>query len=348
LGTSPTVTSLVITAPLIGFALAGLLPEGRPRRTLAVATIVTLLAGAVAAASPGIWLLVAARLVQGLGIGFLVAGGLADIARNMPQAIAGRLTGWMIGGTALGGLLGRGAGYAGLAVSWRGAFLLAAAALLVTVTLALRSLPPENASRAEAPSSRRARAPLRLILPGLGILFVNVGMFDLLPYRLTGPPFRLPALLADLVYVTYVPATFVAQLAGRAVDRFGARRVNVAVALGGAALLLGGLWESAAAAVFAGLVAISGTTGLQVASSGAAARYGRTAVGRYLAAYYVGGALAAPVLASVYSRAGWPAAILLMSAAWLAVALVAAAGQEPDGAEVQGAELERPPAGGFG
>jgi YNFM family putative membrane transporter len=338
----------VITTALIGFAVAGLLPEGRPRRTLAVAAWVTVAGGLAAAASPSIWLLLPARAVQGLGTGFLVAGGLADIARNMPRHMAGRLTGSMIAGTALGGLAGRMAGYAGLALTWRGAFIVGATALLGTVLPALRSLPPEAAPSEQPSPARGGGAPLGLILSGLGILFVNVGMFDLLPYRLAGPPFRLPAALADLVYLTYLPASFFAGLAGRGVDRFGGRRVVLAVALGGAALLLMGLVPSLPAVVLAGLAAICGTSGLHVACSGAAARHGREVVGRYLAAYYLGGATAAPLLASVYVRAGWPASIAVMCASWVLVALLTATRKEADRPQVQRAELERPPAGGLG
>jgi hypothetical protein len=57
-----------------------------------------------------------------------------------------------------------------------------------------------------------------------------------------------------------------------------------------------------------------------VAHSGAAAAYGRSAVGRYLAAYYVGGAAAAPLLAATYVRWGWPGVVLPLCATTLIVA----------------------------
>jgi YNFM family putative membrane transporter len=338
----------VITASLAGFALAGLLPEGRPRRTLALAMCLTTAAGILAALSPSISVLLVARVGQGIGTGFLIAGGLADIARNMPREIAGRLTGSMIAGTAFGGLLARALGYAGLLVSWRGAFLMGAAALLGVVLLALRSLPVETGTGIGGSGGGGNRAPLRLIMAGLGILFVNVGMFDLLPYRLSSAPFHFPAAYADLVYLAFLPGSFFAGVAGRAVDRYGSRVVVIAFAAGGIALMLAGLVPEVAAVAIAAVAAICGTSGLHVAHSGGASRYGRAAVGRYLAAYYVGGALAAPLLASIYLAAGWTAATLVLCAAWALVALSAATGKQAYGSEIEGPELEAPPARGVG
>jgi len=114
LGTSPAVTGLVMTAALLGFAAAGLLPEGAPARTLRLATWLIVVSSVLAAASPAIGVLLAARAAQGVGVGLLVAGGLADVARRLHPAAAGRVTGALLAGTALGGLGGRLAGYSGI------------------------------------------------------------------------------------------------------------------------------------------------------------------------------------------------------------------------------------------
>src|SRR5262249_4249475 len=84
LGTSPAVTGLVMPAALLGFAAAGILPEGEPARTLRRATWLTVAASLIAALSPDVWFLLPARAAQGVGIGLLVAGGLADVPRRMP------------------------------------------------------------------------------------------------------------------------------------------------------------------------------------------------------------------------------------------------------------------------
>ena len=335
LGTSPAVTGLVMTAALLGFAAAGVLPEGEPARTLRRATWLTVGASLMAALSPDVWLLLPARAAQGIGIGLLVAGGLADVPRRMPPAMAGRVTGAMIAGTALGGLGGRLVGYTGNFLSWRGAFLLGGAGVLCVVLLSLRALP------LAAPAPQRQRAPqtasssLPLIVAGSFILFVSVGMFDLLPYRLGGPPFNLPPLLGDLVYLVFVPATFTGVVAGRAIDRFGRRAVILATVVIDVSLMLVGLFPSLAAVALAAAAAISGTVSLHVAHSGAAAAHGRATVGRYLTAYYIGGAAAAPLMAASYLRWGWPGVILPLCGATLIVAGLALVREQPHGAHGQ-------------
>jgi YNFM family putative membrane transporter len=323
LGTSPAVTGLVMTAALLGFAAAGLLPDREPARTLRLAAWLIVGSSVLAAASPDLWVLLAARGAQGVGVGLLVAGGLADVPRRLHPSAAGRVTGALLAGTAMGGLGGRLVGYSGILLGWRGAFLAGGAAVLLVTLPSLRALtlgPAPDGERAARPGGG---APVTLIAAGLFILFVSVGMFDLLPYRLAAAPFRLPPLLGDLVYLVFVPATFASLVAGRAIDRFGRRAVILATAGAAVALMLAGLLPSLAAVTIAAAGAICGTISLHVAHSGAAAAYGRTAVGRYLAAYYVGGAAAAPLLAATYVRWGWPGVVLPLCATTLVVAALA-------------------------
>lgn len=340
-------TGLVITSTLLGFALAGLLGEGEPRRTLRRAMWLTAACSLVAAVSPSIQVLLAARFGEGLGIGLLVAGGLADVPRRLRPAIAGRVTGALISGTAFGGLLGRAFGYVGIFLTWRGAMALGGLGLLVLVAYSLSRLPSIEAG-AEPQARPGGSVPVTLVLAGGGILFVSVGMFDLLPYRLLGPPFHLPAVVADLVYLVFIVATAAGFMSGRAVDRFGSRRVILAVAGLGIASLLVGLVASVPAIVVAAAGGISGTVGLHVAHSGAAARFGRAAVGYYLAAYYLGGAAAAPLMAAAYQRWGWTVVILSLCAAWILVAVLAAARKEPHRAQGEGPKTDLAPTGSLG
>ncbi len=336
-----------MTAALLGFALAGLLPGGEPARTLRWAMWLTVAGSLAAAVSPNLLVLLPARAAQGVGVGLLVAGGLADVPRRLPPAIAGRVTGALISGTALGGLLGRVIGYTGNFLTWRGAFAVGGAGVLAVVVLSLRGLPFGGSGEAPRPA-RSGGAPLSLLAAGLFILFVSVGMFDLLPYRLKAAPFHLSNTYADLVYLVFIPATAFGVVAGRAVDRFGTRATIVATAAAAVALMLVGLVPSIPAIALAAMAGICGTVGLHVAHSGAAAGYGRAAVGRYLAAYYVGGAAAAPLTAASYLRWGWAGVILPLCAATLVVALLALARKDADRAERQHLDPRIPPAGGLG
>lgn len=348
LGTSPTVTGLVMTASLLGFAAAGLLPEGEPARTLRRATWLAVAGSVLAAASPDIVVLLVARAAQGVGIGLLVAGGLADVPRRLPPSQAGRFTGALIAGTALGGLASRLVGYTGHFLTWRGAFLLGGAGVLVVVLLSLRALPLRRGPAAAVTAGRPARPPATLVIAGFFILFVSVGMFDLLPYRLAGPPFRLSPLVGDLVYLAFVPATFTGVLAGRAIDRFGRRTVVLATAVAAIVLMLVGLLPSLVAIAVAAAAAICGTVSLHIAHSGAAAAHGRATVGRYLAAYYVGGAAAAPLLAAAYLHWGWPGVVLPLCGTTLVVGVLAflpLAREHADRAQRQEPDAGIPPAG---
>lgn len=337
-----------MTAALLGFALAGLLREGDPHRTLRRAMWLTVVASAVAALSPALWVLLAARAGQGVGVGLMVAGGLAEVPRRLPPGAAGRVTGAMISGTALGGLLGRAAGYAGLFLTWRGAFALGGAGVLIVVGLSLARLSAQTEGDLPRPPAPEGRAPLSITLAGLFILFVSIGMFDAVPYRVAGPPFNLPPVLGDLVYLVFLSATFFGLIAGRLVDRFGARRVIIATAALEMALLLAGLVGSIWLLVLAAAGGICGTVGLHVAHSGWASSFGRAAVGRYLAAYYVGGALAAPVTAFAYGRLGWPGVIWSLVAVTAVVLVLALARQDPDRAQREQAETGFAPTGAPG
>jgi YNFM family putative membrane transporter len=317
-----------MTGALLGFAFSGLLPEGDPGRTLRRAMWLIVASSAVAALSPLFVVLLAARAGQGIGVGLLIAGGLADIARNHPASRGGRLTGLMIGGTAIGGLLSRLTGYSALWLGWRAAFALGGAVAIGFLSVALNRLAGpvgETEARRQVVSPREGGGvPYGLVLAGLGILFVNIAVFDLLPYRLAGPPFHLPAAIGDLVYLAFAPAVLATGVAGRAIDRFGARAVAVATVAIGVACLLVGLLPSLLAVAVMAIGSVSGTMVLHTCHSGAAAARSRVAVGRYLAAYYVGGAAAAPLVAVAYQALGWVGAVLPLCLAWAGVGLLAA------------------------
>src|SRR5262249_59852357 len=123
--------------------------------------------------------------------------------------------------------------------------------MLSVVLLSLRALPLATPSLQRQSAGRPASSPLSLIIAGCCILFVSVGMFDLLPYRLGGPPFNLPPLLGDLIYLAFVPATFARVVAGQAIDRFGRRVVILATAVFDVTLMLVGLFPSLAAVAVA-------------------------------------------------------------------------------------------------
>jgi YNFM family putative membrane transporter len=325
-----------MTAALLGFALAGLLGEGDPQRALRRAMWLTVVGSVSAALSPHFLVLLAARTLEGIGVGLLVAGALAEVPRRLPPLEATRVNAALIAGTAMGGLGGRAAGYSGLFLSWRGAFLVGAVTTLGLVGMTLNWLGRDTGTaRSASAATGQGRPPLSLVAAGLFILFVNVGLFDLLPYRLTGPAFRLPPEQADLVYLVYLLGVGFTFLAGLAIGRWGARAVIMAVAAGGVGALLLLLSNQLVFAVVGAAGSICATTGLHAAHSGWLARYGRQAVGWYLTVYYIGGAAAAPLTAYAFQRWGWPGVILCLAGAWSLVGLLALARKQPDRPERQ-------------
>lgn len=129
LGTSPAVIGLVMTAALLGFATAGILPEGEPARTLRRATWLTVAASLIAAVSPNLWLLLPARAAQCAGIGLLVA------------TVGRYLTAYYVGGAAAAPLMA--ASY--LRWGWSGVILPLSAATLIVAGLALARGQPYRA-----------------------------------------------------------------------------------------------------------------------------------------------------------------------------------------------------------
>jgi MFS family permease len=158
------VTSLVLAAGRLGDLW------GRRRLLLAGIAIFTLASGAGAIA-PGLWPLVAARGVQGVGAALMMAMTVAMVGDLVPNERTGRAMG-LLGtvsavGTALGPSLG---GALVSSLGWRAVFVamgLAGVAALATVH---RVLPP-------APRSDRLRPALDV--PGVVLLAVSLGAYAL-------------------------------------------------------------------------------------------------------------------------------------------------------------------------
>src|SRR5690349_13377834 len=111
-GVSETKASLSVSAVILGIARAnipfGVLADRYPIRPilLGVATVVSL-ASLLCAATKGIWLLIAARFVQGLFIPSLTTCLAAYLARSLPLDRLNVVMGSYVSATIAGGLGGR-------------------------------------------------------------------------------------------------------------------------------------------------------------------------------------------------------------------------------------------------
>ncbi|WDT79427.1 MAG: MFS transporter [Candidatus Manganitrophus sp.] len=134
---------LAITTLIVSVGRLGDL-TGRRRLLLAGIFLFTV-ASVLCGVAPTLWLLIAARAVQGLGAAIMMALAMAFVGETVPKAKTGSAMG-LLGtmsaiGTALGPSLG-GVLIAGL--SWRAIFLVNVPLGLLTFFLALRTLPVDR------------------------------------------------------------------------------------------------------------------------------------------------------------------------------------------------------------
>jgi EmrB/QacA subfamily drug resistance transporter len=131
---------LAITTLIVGVGRLGDL-VGR-RRLLLAGLVLFTAASVLCGVAPTLWLLIAARAVQGLGAAVMMALAMALVGETVPKAKTGRAMG-LLGtmsavGTALGPTLG---GVLIAALGWRAIFLVAVPLGVLALLLAYRCLP---------------------------------------------------------------------------------------------------------------------------------------------------------------------------------------------------------------
>lgn len=273
------------------------------------------------------------RALLGLALSGLPALAMAYVGEEFdPEALPAAM-GLYIGGTALGGLLGRLlAGLLSDLGGWPWALGGIAGLGLLALGLFLWLLPPSRHFTAQPLSLRGLlrNFSLHLSNPRLRVLFALafllmggfVALFNYVGFRLAGAPFNLSATVIGLLFTVYLLGIFSAGWAGRLVPRFGARQVLH----GGIGLMLLGValcatpWLSAAViglalftlGFFAAHAVASGQVGIH--AQGAKAQ----ASALYLCAYYLGSSLVGYVGGYVWEHAGWLALLAVLASLFVA------------------------------
>src|SRR5262249_2594874 len=146
-------------------------------------------------------------------------------------------------------------------------------------------------------------------------------------FVLVRPPLSLGMMGIGLVYFVFAPSIVTTPMAGRLVQKIGARRamcLGLGVAFAGRLPLL----AANPAGVLIGVVMVGvGTFFAQAVATGFVSRAATadrgSASGLYLASYFLGGLVGSFLLGQVFDRFGWPATVAGVGAALALAAALA-------------------------
>jgi YNFM family putative membrane transporter len=333
LGVGAASAALVVSASTVGLAI-GVIPwsalADRIGRVKAISISVTVatLVGMLVPFAPTFALLLAGRFVEGLMVGGVPAIAVAYLTEEVDPVHAARAAGTFVGGTTIGGLLGRivSSPVAEL-TGWRvGVFTVAvicgvAAMGFVKLAPEPRGFTPvlrEDANPEGSLGHRLSanlRTPRQLVLFAQGFLLMGgfVALYNFLGFRLTGAPFHLAPSLVSLMFLAYLAGTWASSRAGAEAARFGRRRVllvSVAVMMVGVAMTLG---DNVIAVLIGLTVATAGFFGAHSTAAGwtgQAAPVGKAQASSLYNLFYYGGS----------SAIGWLGGVAFDARGWTAVA----------------------------
>ncbi|MDH1282492.1 MFS transporter [Pseudomonas chengduensis] len=327
-------SSLALSLTTLSLALcllvSGALAESWGRKPVMVAALGLAALLGIACALVEQWSsLLILRALLGLALSGLPALAMAYVGEEFdPEALPAAM-GLYIGGTALGGLLGRLlAGLLSDLGGWPWALGGIAGLGLLVLGLFIWLLPPSRHFTAQPLSVRgllgnfalHLKNPRLRVLFALGFLLMGgfVALFNYVGFRLAGAPFNLSATVIGLLFTVYLLGILSAGWAGRLVPRFGARQVLH----GGIGLMLLGVALCAAPWLSAAVVGLAlFTLGFFAAHAVASGQVGIHAQGAkaqasalYLCAYYLGSSLVGYVGGYVWEHAGWLALLGVLAA----------------------------------
>jgi YNFM family putative membrane transporter len=344
---SKTGVGLTVSATTLGVALSapifGMLTERLARKRVIVASLIGVsVPTLLAATSTSLAQLVFWRFLQGIMVPGIVAVVVTYIGEEWPADRLALIMGFYVGGTALGGFLGRvSSGFLADRFSWQVSFLTLGAASLAGAAAVYAWLPSGRRRLPAKPGAQvsfpyqvqglfRNRRLVATFAVGFNVLFSLVGVFTWITFHLSAAPFNLSTTALSSLFFVYLIGLVVTPGAGYLITKVGLR-AGIAGAL--CCSMTGVLLTLAPslAVVILGLAMLS--TGVFIAQTASqshlrvAAPPGTrvTAAGLYLTCYYLGGTAAGVVPGAFWALGKWPACvgfIVAMQAAALAIALV--------------------------
>lgn len=323
---SPAASSLSLSLTTIMLAasvlLAGSLSEVWGRKpVMAVSLMSAALLNIIGALIPNWHTLLVIRALEGIAFSGLPAVAMAYLSEEMERQSVGLAMGLYIGGSGLGGMVGRFvSGFLADVASWRVALGVIGVFGVISAIIFWRTLPPSRHFHPSPLALRQLHAAflehLRdaglpwLFLEGFLVMGSFVTTYNYIGYRLLAPPYGLSQTAVGAIFIVYLfgvgSSTWVGDLAGR----LGRRKVfwaTTATMLAGIALTL----MKPLAIVITGIAVL--TTGFfgahSVASSwvGLRAQHSKAqASSLYLFFYYLGSSIAGSSGGLFWSAAGWP------------------------------------------
>lgn len=343
---SAATSSLALSLTTLSLALCllvsgGLAESWGRKRVMALALTLAGLLGLACVLVESWTLLLTLRALLGLALSGLPALAMAYVGEEFDPASLPAAMGLYIGGTALGGLLGRLlSGLLSDIGGWQLALGGIACLGFVALGLFVWLLPASRHFKAQPLSLRGLldNFAQHLANPVLRVLFLQafllmggfVALFNYIGFRLAGAPFGLSSTAIGLLFTVYLAGIFSAGWAGRLVPRLGAR----AVLQSGVVLMLVGVALCATpwlAAIIPGLGLFTlGFFAAHAVASGQVGAHARGAKAQasalYLCAYYLGSSVVGYAAGYVWEHAGWlplmaALAALFVIAAWRASSL---------------------------
>ena len=279
----------------------------------------------VSAVAPTWTLLLVVRSLEGIVLGGVPAVAMAYLSEEVPAERLGRAMGLYVGGTALGGMIGRVAiGALTHWSSWRVALaVMAIIDLLLACGFVLLLPPSRNFVRRPALDVRvhlgawRGHLRQRMLPFLFAIGFLAMGAFvtiyNYAGFRLLAAPYSLNQTQIGLIFLAYVFGVFASSAAGMLADRFGRPPI---VLFGTIVTILGLLLTvlQSLAAIIVGILVI--TVGFFIVHSVASGWVGYLAntnkshaASLYLLSYYLGSSVMGSLGGWFWREGGWAAVI---------------------------------------
>ena len=324
---SASTLGVAIAAPLLGTFTERM----NRKRVILISIVLIAVPTCAAATSSTLGWLIFWRLLQGLVTPGIFATTIAYITEAWPPTAVAPVMSIYVSGTALGGFSGRAvAGILADHAGWRASFLVLGVMSLGGAALVAWLLPnrPSSHQADTRPPFRQVFMPMlhhlrnpRLLttyLVGFNVLFSLVGVFTYITFYLAAPPFSLSTSKLSLLFVVYLVGLIATPLAGALLPRVGLRTGitgSILLSLVGVLLTL----VHSLPVVITGLalcctgVFISQSCATSFLREAASESSRASAVGMYVACYYIGGTVAGVAPSLVWNFGGWTACAAMIA-----------------------------------